>query len=226
MSMVDSTRSRLVQNRSCQPPDRRSATPRLAPALAGVLPVLWMVAGMAQTPTLPVIDTTSALPIELDAEYSELDRQNDRLVFRRLQVTQGDLYVAADRAEAAPADFSNSTWVFTGNVVLRSGATSTECSTASLSFSNNRLLKAVLQGSPARFSQQRAGSDATTSGRGATLEYDVASGVIRISGDAWLSDGSNEISGADITYDLQRELVSAGAGDGSPVRMKIAPRTE
>ena len=56
-----------------------------------------------------------ALPIELDATWSELDRRNNRLVFRNLHITQGSLAISADEATADPADFENSTWVFTGN---------------------------------------------------------------------------------------------------------------
>jgi len=165
----------------------------------------------------------TALPIELDAEYSELDRRNDRLIFRGLRISQGGLSIAADHAEASPADFENSTWIFRGNVVMRNPEAQVNADRAEMRFTAQRLQLIRLDGSPARFEQQSTREGLPTAGRAGTMDYDIVSGVIRMSGDAWLSDGNSEISGARITYDLPNELVTADADESGQVRLRITP---
>jgi lipopolysaccharide transport protein LptA len=177
-------------------------------------------------PAPPAFQPDPAAPIELDASYSELDRRNNRVTFRGLTISQGSLRITADEAAADPADFTDSVWVFTGNVVLRSADTTVECARAEMHFRTNRLDRATMTGQPARFRQQRADGGTTTEGRGNLLEYDVGQGIIRIGDNAWLSDGANEITGASISYDLRREIVSAGADETGKVRMKIKPRSQ
>ncbi len=174
----------------------------------------------------PLTPADPALPIDLDAAFSEFDRRNDRLVFRQLNIRQGALSIKADEATADPADFDNSTWVFTGNVVIVNGATRTNCSRAELSFRDNRLRKAVLTGKPAEFSQAGTGGRAPTKGRGELLEYDLEAATIRMTTNAFLSDGRNEISGNSISYDLAREVVRAGGQEGGQVRMRITPEAK
>jgi hypothetical protein len=85
--------------------------------------------GFAADPLqLPVSSPAErALPIELDATWSELDRRNNRLVFRNLHITQGSLAISADEATADPADFEDSTWVFTGNVQIENAGLQAWC---------------------------------------------------------------------------------------------------
>lgn len=177
-------------------------------------------------PALPVPLLTPAdptLPIDLDAAFSEFDRRNNRLIFRQLNIKQGGLSIKADQATADPADFENSVWIFTGNVSIDNAGTRTSCDRAELTFRGNRLRKAVLTGQPARFSQAGTGGNPPTEGRGQLLEYDLDAGTIQLSTDAFLSDGSSEISGSRIAYDLQREVVTAGGTQGEQVRMRITP---
>ena len=164
-----------------------------------------------------------ALPIDLDAAWSELDRRNNRLVFRNLHITQGSLAISADEATADPADFENSTWIFTGNVEIRNAGLKAWCDKAEMSFSNNTLIRTTLRGKPARFTQPRPGGSATE-GRGDLLEYDLRAQTIQMTSNALLSDGTNEITGSNIAYDLGREVVTASNNGAGQVRMKITPR--
>lgn len=173
-------------------------------------------------PQLAPADPT--LPIDLDAAFSELDRRNNRLIFRQLNIRQGALAIKADEATADPADFENSVWVFTGNVSIINAGTKASCDRAELTFRDNRLRKAILTGKPARFSQAGTGDEAATEGRGEILEYDLDAATIQMARDAWLSDGKSEISGTRIAYDLRREVVTAGGADGGQVRMRITPQ--
>lgn len=178
------------------------------------------------TPALPVpllAPADPALPIDLDAAFSEFDRRNNRLVFRQLSIQQGALAIKADEATADPADFENSVWIFTGNVSIDNAGTKASCDRAELAFRDNRLRKAVLTGLPARFSQAGTGGNPPTEGRGNLLDYDLEAATIQLSSDAFLSDGRSEVSGSRISYDLKREVVTAGGTQGEQVRMRITP---
>ncbi len=79
-------------------------------------------------------------------------------------------------------------------------------------------------GSPATFSQQRGRQAAQ--GRAERIDYDLATGRVRLSGGAWLSDGNNEITGSTLVYSMREERVVAEAGEqgGQPVRITINPK--
>lgn len=188
---------------------------------AAVLVALALLAPAAGA-QVPDLAAQGALPIDLDATSSEFDRRNNRLVFRQMRITQGPLSIRADVAEATRLDFENSRWTFRGNVRIDNGGASVDCDEAELVFLGHELRTAALAGAPARFEQRRPGGK-RTEGRAGAMDYDVAGGRVSLSRDAWLSDGANEVSGDRLVYDLRREVVTADAGAGGPVRMKINP---
>jgi lipopolysaccharide export system protein LptA len=176
-----------------------------------------------QIPDLTISDT---LPINLDADSSEFDRLNNRLVFQGLRLSQGALGIAADDAEANQLDFDNSVWVFRGNVLIESGDTRAWADEATVRFESHRMAYAELRGGPARFEQRRVDSEALAEGRALTMQYDIQGASIRLIDDAWLTDGKNEVSGATISYDLAREYIVADSDPSGQVRMKIIPPEE
>ena len=187
----------------------------VAAALASVMPQT-----RSQVPDLAVQKT---LPITLDGDSSEFDRKNDKLMFKGLRITQGSLRIEADDAEANQLDFENSRWTFSGNVMIENIGTKAYCDYAEIFFENHRIQNAVMRGQPARFTQIRLEDDLQTQGRANSMEYDLQTGLISMSEDAWLSDGSNEVFGDRITYDLIREYIIADADESGQVRMKINP---
>jgi len=56
--------------------------------------------------------------------------------------------------------------------------------------------------------------------------YDVPSGIVQMTEDAWFSDGSNEIFGSNITYDLEQRHITADSGESGPVKILIEPPTQ
>lgn len=172
---------------------------------------------------LPDFDVQKTLPITLDADSSEFDRKSDRLTFRGLHITQGDVGIKADEAEATRLDFENSQWTFFGNVEIDSAGTKAYCDRAEISFKNHQITNAILLGEPARFEQSIPEEDKLTRGHANQLEYDLVGSTIKMVENAWLSDGSNEVSGARINYDLANEFITADADANGPVRMKITP---
>jgi lipopolysaccharide export system protein LptA len=169
------------------------------------------------------VELQRALPIALDADASEFDRKNDKLMFTGLRITQGTLHIEADDAEANRLDFEDSQWVFIGNVVIENLGTKAYSDYAEIRFKDHQIANALMRGKPAKFRQVTLDDEQITQGHAEVMEYDLQSGLIRMSKDAWLSDGSNEVSGNKITYDLVREYIIADADESGLVRMKINP---
>lgn len=163
------------------------------------------------------------MPIALDADSSDFDYDTKRLVFRGLRMTQGTLGINADLAESDKLDFDDGLWVFTGNVVINSESTILYCDEARITFREHQLVHAELLGAPARFEQRNPETDALTKGRAALMVYDVTTGIVQMSEDAWFSDGANEIFGSNITYDLAERHITADSGESGPVKILIEP---
>ncbi|MCJ7558055.1 MAG: lipopolysaccharide transport periplasmic protein LptA [Gammaproteobacteria bacterium] len=178
---------------------------------------------LSVTPAWAVL-TGSRLPISLDADSSDIDRRNDRLVFRGVSISQGDLGIEADEAVASTLDFANSEWLFTGNVKIRMNTASIEADEATMQFSGYRLLTAVIRGQPAEFRQVEA-DQSLTEGHGRLLEYMADPAVVRLSENAWLSESGKEISGNVLTYSLteERVIASSSVETGERVRILITP---
>ena len=162
------------------------------------------------------------LPINLDADSSEFDRQANRLIFLGLRMTQGVLGIEADRGEAEQLDFENSRWEFSGNVSIEREAEQAWCDDAILFFQDHQLTRAELVGEPVRFQQTRE-DQGLTQGEARNMEYDPINGIVRMAGEAWISDGRNEVRGERITYDLNKEQITAEGDANGQVRMKITP---
>jgi lipopolysaccharide transport protein LptA len=64
-------------------------------------------------------------------------------------------------------------------------------------------------------------------GNAATIQYDFASGTVRLTEDAYLTDGRNDIRGQTLVYSIneQRVLADAGEQGDQRVRITIKPRS-
>ncbi len=164
--------------------------------------------------------------ISLDAQSSELDYKNNNLIFRKVRITQGDMSVAADQAQATGLDFENSRWVFRGNVKITMDQGQLTSEEAEITFAKKLLSKAIVNGKPAAFEQHIAKTGKLAQGRADSIDYDVAKGVVHLSKNAWLSDGQNEIRGESLKYNvLAQNIVAESAEQGSQrVHIIITPQ--
>lgn len=174
----------------------------------------------------PLSAANARLPIDLQAASSDFDYKNNKLLFRRVTIRQGDMQVSADEASASGLNFENSQWQLKGGVVIVVPDGRLEASTADVSFKDNLIARAVVKGSPASFQQQLKDKGQLARGRGATIEYDVAASTVRLAGDGWLSDGQNEIRGNTLVYDIVKQRVTANPNekDAGGVHITIVPK--
>ena len=192
-----------------------NSIPKLCHAIVALLLLPWL--------TIAAEDD-DLLPIVLDAESSSFDQKNDTVVFRGLQITQGELGIRADEAVASALDFERSEWGFSGNVRITVESAKLEADTALLVFKDHALLTAELTGRPARFEDLSPTRRQPISGSANRLIFDNVERVLHLSEGARLSEGSNEMTGCDLIYDLEQQQITSGSSEcGEQVVITIVP---
>jgi lipopolysaccharide transport protein LptA len=164
--------------------------------------------------------------IHLESSSAGVDYKTQTAEYKDIVIRDDDIKVQADRAHAAGLNMDNTQWTFEGNVRVQSEQRgSLHSDQAVVEFRNNRIAKVTVDGSPAEFEQKRADSDLMTHGHAGEIVYDVTDGTVRLSKDAWLSDGRNEISSELLVYDMRAQKVqgSAPAGTDGRVHITISP---
>jgi lipopolysaccharide transport protein LptA len=176
----------------------------------------------AAPPAAAVAAPAHQLPITVDAASSEVDYRTNTVVFTNVVISQGAMRVQADHAHASGLNFANSRWTFDGHVRIDAAPSgSLRADQAVVEFRDNRILRATATGKPAEFEQPRGDSPQMARGHAGEIVYDVNEGTVRLSNDAWLSDGTNEISGPLLVYNIRAQRVQAAAQPGSDQRVHI-----
>ena len=165
--------------------------------------------------------------------------RRDKVLLNKFVIYQGSspLRIQADQAEASTLDFDNSNWTLTGAVSVRLAQGQLAADRAIVHFIAGKLSTATVTGAPATFEQQqgqageRAGAAKNLSfgaarGHAQSIDYDLAGGEVRFTGDAWLSNGCTELSYDTIVYNLVQNSVAAPgpAGGGGRVQGIIRPQ--
>src|SRR5215472_5939234 len=174
----------------------------------------------------------SGLPVALDAASSEIDARTNALVFRNVIISQGNMRVQAEHAHATGLNFANSRWDFNGNVRIDAEQHGNlRSDQAVVEFRDNHIARATITGKPAEFEQKRANSEQIARGHADEILYDLNDGTVKLTDDAWLSDGQNEISGPLLVYSIREQHIqalaapNAAVGSEQSVHISIAPHT-
>jgi lipopolysaccharide transport protein LptA len=151
----------------------------------------------------------SVQDIVLDAASSDIDYRANKLHFRDVVISQGDTRIQASEAEAngTGLKFDDSTWQFRGDVRIRFASGNLQSDSATVSFSRNRIAQASISGSPAQFEQRVENLPQPARGRANRIDYDLQAGTVRLTQNAWLSDGRSEISSQVLVYNLKDQKV-------------------
>ncbi len=179
-------------------------------------------AAQAAAPAPAPLSASGDKPITVDAASSEVDYRTNTVEFTQVVITQGDLRVQADHAHATGLNFANSRWTFDGHVRIdaeqRGDLTSDQ---AVVEFHDNHMARAIITGKPAEFEQKRADAQQPARGHADQIVYNVDDGTVRLTDDAWLSDGQNEISGPLLIYNIRAQRVQAATAPGTDQRVHI-----
>jgi lipopolysaccharide transport protein LptA len=167
-------------------------------------------------------------PITVDAASSEVDYRTNTVVFSEVVISQGATRVQADHAHATGLNFANSRWTFEGKVRIDAEQHGNlRSDQATVDFRNNRIARATITGKPAEFEQKRADSEQMARGHADEIVYDLTDGTVRLTDEAWLTDGQTEISGPLLVYNVRAQSIQAAAAPGSEqrVHIKITPQS-
>jgi lipopolysaccharide transport protein LptA len=180
-------------------------------------------AAAAQQPSAPHSLSACTQPITLDAGSSSLDLATKTYVFTDIVITQCSLRLQADHARGTePVNFSNSHWTFEGHVRIDADQRgSLRSDEAVVEFKDNYIARATITGKPAEFEQKRTDSDQVARGHADEIVYDVTGGTVRLTSNAWLSSGQQEISGPMLTYNMREQKVEAATAPGTGERVHI-----
>jgi lipopolysaccharide transport protein LptA len=170
--------------------------------------------------------TCSARTVDLDRKTSVMHLSGD------VKISQGDISIAADAAEATiMVDSKNSHWVFNGNVHVRAERDGDlRADRATVEIINSALATAHATGSPTQFEQSHAKNGDPAKGHSSTADYNVAAGTVTLTGDAvlTLSEGQNVWRGPSITYNVREQDIQLTSGDASTAprpHMSLTPKS-
>ena len=145
------------------------------------------------------------LPITVEAKSSDFDSNNSVLVFEEVKIVQGAVRITAEKARASGLNFEESGWEFSGTVRIQLTDGALASDTARVRFTKGEIQSATVTGVPATFEQCRDAKLAQ--GRANRIDYDLANGTVELAGDAWLSDGRDEITGPTLVYSTTNQKV-------------------
>jgi lipopolysaccharide export system protein LptA len=145
--------------------------------------------------------------------------------FRKVRIAQGNMSVTADQGqasrEALGPKLDDSVWIFRGNVKIIMDQGQLSADDAQVSFIKKLLSKAVANGKPAQFQQRIEKTGKTALGHADTIDYDASKGIVRLTKDAWLSDGQNEVRGESLKYNVVAQTIVADAAEQGSQRVHI-----
>jgi lipopolysaccharide export system protein LptA len=181
--------------------------------------------GLCPSANAPAAPAATAGPINLDAQSSELDLRTNNVYFRKVRIAQGANSVTADQGqatrEALGGNFENSLWVFRGNVKITMQGGLLTADEAEVDFAKKLLSKAVAHGKPAEFEQRLQKTGKMAHGHADDIDYDATKGVVRLTKNAWISDGQNEVRGESLKYNVLAQSIVADAADQNSQRVHI-----
>ena len=181
-----------------------------------------LASGAAAAPAPPSALQPGQPPINLEATSTEVDGRTNTLVFSDVVISQGATRVQAEHARATGLNFANSRWTFDGKVRIDAELHGNlRSDQATIEFRDNHIARATVTGKPAEFEQKRTDSEQLARGHAGEIVYDLSDGTVRLTDDAWLTDGQNEISGPLLVYNIREQRVQAAASPGSDQRVHI-----
>jgi lipopolysaccharide transport protein LptA len=167
--------------------------------------------------------------IEVESDKLIGNFKNNVTELPNVVVTGCDARIEARRGRATKVDFDDSQWTFDGDVRIhmKQPEGSLKSDQAVVAFRNNQIVSVTITGSPAEFEQKRGDAGGVARGRAGKIVYDLSTGTVTLSDDAWLSDGGKEIKTAQIVYDIGKQALvgTSKPGEGNQrVKITINPK--
>ena len=147
--------------------------------------------------------------------------QQQNLYFEDISLKKNDLNINSDAASIKDINSETTVFTFLGNVEIISEIVIIKCDKALLEFKNNELKNAKFIGKLSSFQQFNEAKQLIASGTAEVFEYEHTTNILRMETNAWVNNGSNEVSGNLITYNLVKRSIIADSENGLPVKLII-----
>jgi lipopolysaccharide transport protein LptA len=160
----------------------------------------------------------------LDSESLTFDGQTNLFKLGGLEITQGNLRIEADEAQATGIDFAErSEWHFTGNVRITVDTAVIGADSAIFAFDNKRLSRGELLGAPVSFTHLEPERAKPVIGTADRMVYDHLARTLRMQ-NGRLERDRTEIRGCDLIYNFTTEGIASGdANCENPFRLRVLP---
>ncbi|MDD3528787.1 MAG: lipopolysaccharide transport periplasmic protein LptA [Gallionellaceae bacterium] len=132
-------------------------------------------------------------------------------------------------ADSVHMDEAGRTAIYEGGVAFAQGTLSLSADRIEIHQDERGMAWGVATGRPAHFLQKMEGRDEYLEARAQRIEYDTRTETMKLTGDAYVRQGNDELHGGLIVYDIRSERYqaegAAEAGGQGRVRAVIRPRT-
>lgn len=131
--------------------------------------------------------------------------------------------------EADKATFNEKTGIttYTGNVVIQQGTLKLQADSIVANLNTKKQIQSVsAQGTPARFQQQINSKDALAKGEGHKIVYNAQTGILTLSGNAFLTQNGATFRGENLTYSMNKGDIEANGGSKGRIQIVIPPSTQ
>ncbi len=198
----------------------------LAALVALLAPLAPLAQANAASPASATVARDRQLPILMESQSAAIDLKTNSAVFTRIRISQGGMSITADQGQASQPSsqdlyFKNNVWNFRGNVKITVEQGQLFSEDAQITFVNNVLSKAVVNGKPASFEQTVTKTGKPATGHADSIDYDAAKHLVRFLKDAYLSNGDHEITGQSLKYDVLAQKVIAEESEQNSQRVHI-----
>jgi lipopolysaccharide transport protein LptA len=150
------------------------------------------------------------------ADVFSSDFRSDTLELRgNVRVMQGASSIEAQTAKGRNVRADSSRWTFEQGVRIRTTEADLFSDLATAGVVNGQFADARIEGAPARFEQIGGTSNRQVRGRAGVIEYDFATGVVKLSNQVWFSNGKDEFRGDVVIYNVRDERVQINPGGSS-----------
>ena len=133
---------------------------------------------------------------------------------------QQQLLINADTTDGTLGD---GVAILRGNVEIRQGSLLVRANVAEVEKADGRVRQVILTGTPVLL-QQEIEKEGLVTATAKTVSYQVATGMVTLTGAADVNHPQYHISGEVLTYDMNQQHFQGGGGDGNGrIRIELAP---
>jgi lipopolysaccharide transport protein LptA len=199
----------------------------MAVSSPNLLALIAVLAPLAQANAAPsTLARDRQATILMESQSASIDLKTNSAVFTKIRISQGGMSISADQGQAneqrsTDLYFENNVWNFRGNVkiVVEQGQLFSD--DAQITFVNNVLSKAVVNGKPASFEQTVTKTGKPAKGHAETIDYDASKHLVRFLKNAYVTNGDHEMLGQSVKYDILGQKVIADEAEQNSQRVHI-----